>query len=356
MADRKFPCARCGADLAFEPGVQEMACPYCGHRQPVPATAEAVEELDFTQHLRRAEESAETDAASPAKCAACGAEVALAVGVASDACPYCGGGVTAEAATRRRIRPRALLPFRVSRGDAQRAFHQWIRTRWFAPNDLKRYAGYEKSLQGVYVPYWTYDCLATSQYTGERGDDYWATETYTTMQGGRPVTRTRQVRRTAWRPVSGAVQDAFDDVLVLASANLPRKQAVALEPWDLADLTPYADEYVSGFRVEQYQRGLEEGFAEAREIMAGAIRQHVCRDIGGDHQRIHSLRTQYRDITFKHVLLPVWMSAYLWRQRTYRFLVNARTAEVQGERPWSWVKIAAALAALSGLVALIAHC
>ena len=74
-------------------------------------------------------------------------------------------------------------------------------------------------------------------------------------------------------------------------------------------------------------------------FMAVEIRLTVRRDIGGDHQRIHSLRTQYDNIRFKHILLPVWMSAYRFKDRVYRFLVNGRTGEVQGERPWSWVKI-----------------
>jgi hypothetical protein len=73
--------------------------------------------------------------------------------------------------------------------------------------------------------------------------------------------------------------------------------------------------------------------------MAGPIHASICGDIGGDHQRVHSVDTNYRHITFKHILLPVWLSAYRFRERTFRFLVNARTGEVQGERPYSWIKI-----------------
>ena len=36
-------------------------------------------------------------------------------------------------------------------------------------------------------------------------------------------------------------------------------------------------------------------------------------------------RVGMTDVTFKHVLLPVWISAYLYAGQTYRFLVNART-------------------------------
>jgi hypothetical protein len=155
------------------------------------------------------------------------------------------------------------------------------------------------------------------------------------------------------------VWNAFDDILILASRSLPKKYADRLEPWDLESLEPYGDAYLSGFRAESYRVTLREGFEEARTVMDSTIRSSVRRDIGGDHQRIHSIRTQYDDITFKHILLPVWISAYRFREKVYRFLVNARTGEVQGERPWSWVKIAlavlAGLAVIGGLAALVMH-
>ena len=105
----------------------------------------------------------------------------------------------------------------------------------------------------------------------------------------------------------------------------------------------YRDEYLSGFVAESYQIGLPEGFEIAKGIMAEPIRQAVCSDIGGDHQRIGSVDTRYLDVTFKHALLPIWISAYRYAGKTYRFLVNARTGEVQGERPYSWVKILLAI-------------
>ena len=40
------------------------------------------------------------------------------------------------------------------------------------------------------------------------------------------------------------------------------------------------------------------------------------------------------------MLLPVWVAAFRFVGRPYRFVVNGRTGEVQGERPWSFWKIA----------------
>jgi len=79
--------------------------------------------------------------------------------------------------------------------------------------------------------------------------------------------------------------------------------------------------------------------------MQAMIVRDVKFDIGGDRQRIHDLDTDIRDLTFKHILLPVWMAAYKYRGRTYRFVINGRTGAVQGERPYSWFKIAATVVA-----------
>jgi hypothetical protein len=204
------------------------------------------------------------------------------------------------------------------------------------------------AIDGAYIPAWTYDSDTDSDYTGERGDDYTDTETYTDSEG---KTQTRTVTRTRWTSVSGEVELHFDDVLVIASNSLPRKYADALEPWDLDHLVGYRDEYLSGFVAESYQIDLPQGFEIAKEIMSPDIRAAIERDIGGDHQRIGSVDTQYSNTTFKHALLPIWISAYRYNDRTFRFLVNARSGEVQGERPYSVIKIL--LAILFGVLALL---
>ena len=98
---------------------------------------------------------------------------------------------------------------------------------------------------------------------------------------------------------------------------------------------------------------LADGFTEARAYMDRMILRDVKYDIGGDRQRVSNVDTSISDVTFKHILLPVWLAAYKYRGRTYRFVVNGRTGRVQGERPYSAIKIT--IAVLIGLVlALIA--
>jgi predicted RNA-binding Zn-ribbon protein involved in translation (DUF1610 family) len=340
---KQFPCSRCGAKLDFAPGTSALKCPYCGFENPIPGSEARVEEQDYRSFLDQAVSEKETHEAHRVKCDKCGAETTMPPEVTSGICPFCGANMVFSGEVSRLIKPEGLLPFKYTKNAAFESFRRWIRGRWFAPGDLKQYAQSDSRLAGVYIPYWTYDSDTTTSYTGERGDYYYTTETYTANESGRQVTRTRQVRHTRWTPASGTVWNAFDDILILASKSLPRRYADSLEPWDLQNVVPYTDEYLSGFRAESYRVSLAEGFEEAKGVMASAIHASIRGDIGGDEQRIHSANTQYGKITFKHILLPVWMSAYRFRDRVYRILINARTGEVQGERPYSPWKIAGAV-------------
>lgn len=351
---RRFPCAQCGAALEFRPGTRALTCPYCGFENPIETEpTDRVQEYDFRVHLARLGEQRETAEFTLAKCDACAAEVQPPAGSTAFACPFCGTGIVATAKSRRLIKPHAVLPFAIDRERALAAFEAWVRRLWFAPSALRRHRQVDHRLSGVYLPHWTYDARTTTRYTGQRGDDYWVRESYTAVENGKPVTRTRQVRRTRWTSVSGVVANRFDDVLVVASHSLPAADVAALAPWDLSNLVGYRDEYLSGMQAESYQVDLAAGFEEAKRLMEPTIHQTICADIGGDHQRIGTTDTSYADVSFKHILLPVWISAYRFGGRTYRFLVNARTGEVRGQRPYSAWKIATSVLLLAALVALL---
>lgn len=355
MATNQFPCGQCGAELTYAPGTTVLKCAYCGYENQIDgaATAEvAVEEQDFRGLLQQREAAAETVEVLTVHCTNCGAESSLEPGVTADTCPFCGSPIVATAVSHRILKPQAVLPFRIEQEKALAQYKAWLRGLWFAPNALKDYARKTERLTGIYIPHWTYDSETTTRYTGRRGEYYYVTETYTAMEDGKPVTRTRQVRKTRWYPASGTVRDTFDDVLVVATDSLPRKYMVELEPWDLEACAPYDDAYLSGFRAESYQVDVERGFEIAKQRMSPVIDQSIRRDIGGDTQQILTRSTRYDDITFKHLLLPVWISAYRYEDKTYRFLINARSGEVQGERPYSWVKITLAVIAALIVAAL----
>ena len=356
--DRKFPCRECGARLDFDPSARSLKCPYCGHVEEIQPETTAVQERDFEEYLNKIAGAQTTlqGRSTQVRCTGCGAVVLLEDNVATDKCPFCATHLENKPeAAQAMIAPESLLPFKTDLRHARESFDKWIKSRWFAPSSLKKLANLGQ-LSGVYVPFWTYDAMTYTHYTGQRGINYTDTETYTeTNEKGETETKTRTVVRTVWYPAAGEVQHFFDDVLVCASRSLPTDKITQLAPWDLDDLVNFKAEYLSGFKTERYAVGLKEGFDEAKEIMADVI-EGLCRqDIGGDQQIVNSMQTQHVGVTFKHVLLPIWVASYRYFDKAYHILVNARTGQVVGERPWSWVKIGSLVLFLLALLAVILY-
>ncbi|PIE33559.1 hypothetical protein CSA56_10585 [candidate division KSB3 bacterium] len=348
MAQKTFPCKQCGASLQFQAGTDLLICPYCGTENEIVVDRSIeIEEQDFREYLQNAELNAPTVDRIVVKCQACGAETTFDENVVASACAFCGTDIIAQEHSVKKLKPASLLPFNVDKNKSVSLFKQWLSSRWFMPNKVKKFARRGR-LKGIYSPYWTYDASTTTHYTGEQGEYYYVTETYVTVEDGKEVTRQRKVRKTRWYPVRGTVHNNFDDVVVVGSTNIPKKLSDKLVPWDLQNLVPYTEDYLSGFLVESYTVDVKTGFEDAKRKMVPAIQAAIYDDIGGDEQRILSMKTDYADITFKHLLLPVWIGAYRFGDRVFQYMVNARTGEVQGERPWSWVKIT--FAVLLGLL------
>jgi ribosomal protein S27E len=354
----QFPCPGCAADMQFDPATGGMKCPFCGQTQalPAPAEGEKVPSHDFDKFVADGASKLQplTAQALQVSCDGCGSVVAFDPPEVAGMCPFCGAALVAQPkAADPLISPDALLPAKIPKEQATAEIKQWLQSRWFAPNALKRFARPE-GINGVYLPFWDYDADTSSSYTGARGQHYWETEYYTEQDSnGNTVQRERQVMRTAWYPCSGEVSRQFSGVLVAASRAVHEAKLDALEPWDLEAMRPYEPAYLSGFKAQRYQLELPDGFEKAKGEMQSTISGDVRRDIGGDEQQINSIETQYANVMFRHLLLPVWIGAYRFRDRVYQVAVNARTGEVQGERPYSTAKIAALVAAVLLLIALI---
>jgi hypothetical protein len=337
---KAFPCAGCGAKLTFAPGTHTLKCEYCGHTNEIQESDARIEELDFETYLKALEGKQETFTEEHVRCDKCGAEQNLPSNLFASVCSFCGANIVSKSYANRRIKPRSMVPFAIDRRKAQDDFRKWVRGLWLAPGELKKYAESDAGVTGMYIPFWTYDCRTSTDYTGERGEYYYTTETREVRNAqGETVMETQRVQHTNWTPASGHVDHFHDDVLVLASQTLPNELRGATAAWDLKQLVPYQPEFVSGYRAEAYQVGLADGYPIAKEQIDAKIYGLVRQDIGGDTQRVHELATRYSEIKFKHVLLPVWISAYRFRNRTYRFLVNGQTGEVAGESPVSWQKV-----------------
>lgn len=351
----RWPCEKCGSDLRFAPDKGQLECTHCGHLQDLSkpdarAKGKAFQELSLKQGLENDLPDSAIEQVRATSCPSCGAVVEFSGANHAANCPYCATPVVVDTGARRSIKPQALLPFALTETHARDALSKWLGSLWFAPNGLLEYTRKGRAMAGIYAPFWTFDAATSTRYTGARGEHYYETRTVTVNVNGKSQRRTEQVQRTRWYPASGAVSRDFNDVITLASSSLPQRLGNELTPWDLSSAQAYNPDYLAGFQAEGYTISLADGWTDAQSIMARVIEMDIRRDIGGDVQRIDSVQTRYADETFKHVLLPVWTAAYKYRGKSYRFLVNGQTGEVQGERPYSAWKIGFAVLVVAALI------
>jgi LSD1 subclass zinc finger protein len=351
----ELACTSCGALLKFKPGTRHLACEYCGAQNEIiqpEGAPDKVEETSLDDFLANNFDHEEKEEVATVKCEGCHAVSTFDPKTSSDSCPFCASPLVVKNGTTSRLhKPQYVLPFGIDEKKARESFGKWIKSLWWAPSELKHYADRSGKINGMYLPFWTFDCSTRTSYSGQRGDHYYVTESYTAVENGKSVTRTRQVQKTRWSSASGNVNNVFDDILIEATTSLPKEKLRVLEPWDLKNLVAYNDKYLSGYRTETYQVDVRSGYQKAKERMVPVIENSIRNQIGGDTQRIHFANSTYNNPSFKHVLLPVWLSAYRYNNKVFQILINARTGVVQGERPYSAAKIA--MAVIGGLILLL---
>lgn len=345
---RKFPCEACGAGVEWNPGAAKLKCPFCGAERTIATRAEEIRERPIEEALAARHDLGWGTERKTFSCKRCGARTTFEPGQTAGTCAFCGAATVAEAPPdANMVRPEGLLPFGVDRNSATSKFREWISGLWFRPSDLKTKSSVT-TLRGVYVPFWTFDAATQSRWSAEAGYYYYVQ--VQAVENGKTVMR--QERRVRWEPASGFLELFFDDMPIAASKGLDRRLSESIEPFPTESLIPYESSYLSGFLAEEYAVGVKDAFARAKERMDGEIYSACSREVPGDTQRGLQVQSAYSGIAYKNALLPVWIAAYEYAGKPFRFLVNGVTGKVAGDAPYSWVKITAAVMAILALILL----
>lgn len=352
---RTYPCRQCGGELMFDIESQVLECPHCGNVQDIVEDEDAeVSEQDFHAAIEALRSGAgdhrDEDVAGDREvvCQNCGGHSTFTGSLTATRCPYCATPIQRDDVhdAPARLPVDGVLPFQVDQKTSKELIEKWIKSRWFAPNEFKKYSR-TGSFSSVYAAYFTYDAFTTTRYRGQRGDHY--TVTVGSGENRRTVTKTR------WTPRSGVVRDSFDDLPVLANEGFERRHIQALEPWPTHQARPFSAEYIAGHLCRTYDHDVEECFGVAKPRMEEKIRNTVRRDIGGDVQRISSMQVTYDHLSYKHLLLPMWLLTVIYQQKPFQVFINGITGEVQGQRPYSWIKIALAVIAAAVVVGVLIY-
>lgn len=351
-----FPCDGCGSQMVFDPDTQRMKCLHCGATDVPPSeTLEAPEYLYHPEDESHTAPDWEALGSQAVRCSGCGAASLIPADEMTALCPFCGSHYVVEQTSMTvGILPETLMPFRVSAAKARQLFIQWARRRFWAPSSFKKGGHALEKLTGQYLPYWTFDAGLTTQYSGQGGKNY--TVTRTRRVNGK--TQTYTVTQTHWYSLSGTRQMDFDDTPVCGTHLLDTELIRSLGAYSTKTLNRYSPAFLAGFSASRYDVGLPDAWREASQDMQNRIQSTIESELGYDKYRNMSYQHLFAGIRFKHILLPVWISAYTYKKKRYHLLVNGETGQVAGKAPVSALKVALALLAViaaAGGIALAAY-
>jgi predicted RNA-binding Zn-ribbon protein involved in translation (DUF1610 family) len=321
------PCAACGAPVESP----DRFCPACGAEQPVAAAADAAAAVEH-RHFQ---------------CKNCGAEVAIEPSQRSYVCPFCDSAYVVEYTPEQAGRqpPEFVIGFAVTPEQALSGFRQWLgRNPWFRPRDL-RLAQVEGKLRGVYIPFWSFSMLAESRWSAEVGEHWTRTESYTTTENGKMVTKTRQVTETEWWDLSGRHHEYYSGYLISGSRGLAQRDADRIGPFHLAALKRYAPYFLAGWLCEEYSVERPAAQEASKQAFEQLEQQNIAKFLPGDTHRNLQTQTEFSRIGADLILLPIYLLSYRYRDKLYRFLLNGQTGKADGDKPLSGWRVALAVGA-----------
>jgi predicted RNA-binding Zn-ribbon protein involved in translation (DUF1610 family) len=282
-------------------------------------------------------------------CQSCGGESVYDAMQSSGECPYCGSNQVMEQESEDTLAPGGVCVFKIDQAQAGSNFTSWIKRKLFCPKAAKQKARPE-AFKGVYLPYWTFDAQTDSTYTARYGIER-------TVRDKDGKTHTR----VDWYRTSGAYSEWINDQLVCGTQRYDAGMLSSIEPFDTEDNLAYKPEYLSGFASERYSRGLSDAWEWGKKLILNHLESQVSSKVRSEHHadRVDSVRlnTAFSQVTYKYLMLPVYLSSFKYKNKVYQFMVNGQTGRVGGKSPVSALRVTVAvligLAVLALLWALI---
>lgn len=338
-------CDKCGANLTFDPEKGCLHCGHCGENKDFKSSGE-VAELQIKDAFLNAEHWKDDSVAY--RCDNCGAIVVVDGRQTATLCPYCGTGHVKETDNENFLKPGAVYPFTLSGETAVSKAREWCKKRIFAPKKFKK-SFVVDNMKGVYEPCYTFDSVTYSTYEGRLG---------------RTVTRTvgsgknrRVVTRVEYFNVSGTYSYSFDDVFINASSSYDKKTFNKIAPFNYQSIKGYDKRYLSGFMAHRSDKTIESAWDEAKCDMDDRIKQNILSRYTYTTVSYLNVSTIHNDVTYKYVLVPIYLLNYNYSKSNYKVYVNGNTGKVVGKTPLSWLRVGFAaligLAATAGLLYLI---
>lgn len=334
-------CPRCRGVMFFDPKEGRLSCPNCYRTEDIPSEDNEItspEEQDFLS----AEKNGDFDWGTETKtmcCMTCGIEMIYDVLESVSECPYCGSNQLTETKTENTLAPNGVCMFKLDGKQAAEQFRNELRKHRFCPKGVKEDVKPE-AFRGVYLPYWTFDAHTATNYDGEYGIHR----------------QSKAITVTDWFWCRGTGHEFVDDQKASGTNRHDEELLYGILPFQWEENVVYRPEYLAGFATERCSVGLKDAWETAKAFISKRLRRTIIQRIQaeqhGDEVRELNIQTTYTGITYKYLLVPVWVTHIKYRGKMYRFMINGQNGCVSGKVPISPGKLAVTLAGIAAVAIL----
>lgn len=309
-----FRCKNCTSALVYDIKLTKMVCKYCD-------SMFSLEEVAVSDSEKNMLES------NIFACTSCGAELAINHVEASSYCAYCGQPTVIFERITRMQRPEKILPFKITKEEAEQKIKHRLKKGFFVPKTLKNFE--IERITGIYIPYWIYDIKYRDSQT----------------------IHVKKWKYSRDYKVKGRV--TFTGLTVDASSNLSNTSSQQLEPYDLSGLQEFDERYLSGFYADCYDQSAKDlsevAFGRCKEMYDSESINHVATALSGS---VKTSNPVHKIVGKSYTMLPAWFMTTRYNNQAYTMMVNGQTGKVIGAVPYEKKKVVGIFAALLAIFLL----
>lgn len=262
-------------------------------------------------------------------CNNCGAILITDALTTATTCSFCGAGVVLGDRLSGSLAPTKVLPFSISKENAQIAFKNWCRKGLLTPKGFMN-ADRIKNITGLYIPFWLYDLNG-------RGEAEAICTRIRTYEMGEYI-----YTETKYYQVYRKVDLNYSRVPCDASAKMDDTLMDKLEPFYYKDLQDFSMPYLAGYIAEKYDFDDTALLPRIKERVGSYVDSYVSSTISGYSSVMYNRKDiNVRQKAADYTLLPIWMVCYDYKQAEHTFAMNGQTGKIVGKPPLSAGKIAA---------------
>lgn len=329
-----YKCSNCGGYMTFDTSSGKLRCLSCSREEVVEnyqAEYEAYTCQDDTNFYL-------DDEARQYTCKKCSSVIITDNRSAISNCPFCGGQTALGNRISGDIAPTQVIPFKISKQEAIRAYKRWCRKLPFSPQDFPK--NHEvKEVKGIYIPVMCYDMRGQGETLLHA------------LQRKKITTQEDKREEISYFHLYRKNDLFFQHVPVSNSKNINDSLLDHLCPYNFQQLEEFTPAHLVGHLTEKYHNTPAQVYSLAEKKTEKYMEEYLTKSIHHYEEPVIEEKNYHiGKSSSKYILLPVWLVMYDYGNKEYIFAMNGQTGKVACEPPKSLVKIGTG----AGLIALAA--